>query len=245
MHRTLGKTAVLLLIVASLSACGAPAAPVSPSAATEAPTVEAAATVAPTADAAAPTAAGLRTFVIDPAASTASYLANEEFFGGALEKFGIPAGLNDVVGSTQEIAGQLQLNLDDLAAALGDNSFTVKMNTFTTDQPFRDNWIREQGPRFNDFPLATFIATAIEGAPASYTDGQEVTFKLVGDLTVREIAQPATFDVTAKLAGDTLTGTATTRFKLSGFGIEPPSFANTLTVADEFGIEVKFTARAK
>jgi polyisoprenoid-binding protein YceI len=145
--------------------------------------------------------------------------------------------------STQEIEGQLQLNLDDLSASLGENSFIVKMNTLTTDQSRRDTWIREDGPRFNDFPIASFKATAIEGAPGAYNEGDEVSFKLSGDLTVREVTKPATFEVTARLVGDTLTGTATTRLLMSDFGIEPPNFANTLTVADEFGIEVQITAR--
>jgi polyisoprenoid-binding protein YceI len=108
----------------------------------------------------------------------------------------------------------------------------------------RDTWIRENGPRFNDYPTATFKATAIEGAPATYVEGSEVSFKLIGDLTVHDVTQPVTFDVTANLAGDTLTGVATaSTLLLSEFGIEPPSFANTLTVADEFGIEIQFTAR--
>jgi polyisoprenoid-binding protein YceI len=185
----------------------------------------------------------LRTFVIVPAESRASYLVNEEFFGGALAKLGIPAGLANVVGSTQEIEGRFQLNLDDLSSALGENSFTVRVNTFTTDQNDRDQWIRRDGPRFNNFPVATFVATAIEGAPAEYIEGQEVSFKLIGDLTIRDITRPTTFDVTASLRGDALTGVATTRLLMSDFGIDPPNFANTLTVADEFGIEVQITAR--
>jgi len=188
---------------------------------------------------------GQRIFVIVPAESKASYLVDEEFFASALDKLGIAAGLVDVVGSTQEIEGQITLNLDNLGDALGENTFTVKMNTLRTDRNDRDKWIRENGPRFNEYPLATFTATSIEGAPVSYRDGDEVSFKLVGNLTVREVTQPATFDVTAQLAGDTLTGVATTRTLMSGFGIEPPNFANTLTVADEFGIEVQFTARAQ
>lgn len=187
--------------------------------------------------------AGQRTFVIVPEESRASYLVDEEFLAGALEKLGIPAGAQDIVGSTQAIEGQLQLNLDDLSAALGDNSFQVSMNTLTTDQAGRDKWIRENGPRFNDFPLATFKATSIEGAPAAYNEGDEVNFKLAGDLTIRSVTQPVTFDVTASLTGDTLTGLAATRLRMSEFGIEPPNFANTLTVADEFGIEVQFVAR--
>jgi len=60
---------------------------------------------------------------------------------------------------------------------------------------------------------------------------------------VREITKAVAFDVTATLAGDTLTGVATTQALLTDFGIEPPSFANTLTVGDDLVIRVEFTAR--
>jgi polyisoprenoid-binding protein YceI len=222
----------LLLFAALLAACSGPAAPAPTPTPTPAPAANQAGA-----------AGGLRTFVIVPAESKATYLADEEFFGGALAKYGIAAGDSDVVGATQEFEGQIQLNLDDLSSALGDNHFTVQMNTLTTDRELRDGWIRENGPRFNDYPLATFQATAIEGAPASYSEGEEITFQLGGDLTIREITRPVTFNVTASLTGDTLTGVATTRLLMSDFGIEPPSFVDTLTVADEFGIEVQFTAR--
>jgi polyisoprenoid-binding protein YceI len=234
--------AISLFAALVMAACGGDQA----TPATEA--VPAAATADTTAEATAAAAAGgavsgQRTFVILPEQSKASYLVDEEFLGGALDKLGIAAGAADVVGSTQAIEGQLQLNLDDLGAALGENTFTVQMNTLTTDQDRRDTWIREDGPRFNDFPVATFVATAIEGAPSAYADGQEVSFQLVGDLTVRDLTRPVTFDVDARLAGDTLSGTATTRLKMSDFGIDPPNFANTLTVADDFGIEVQFVAK--
>ena len=243
MVRKTGKSLLLLVLITVITACGGSSPTPAPAA-----TATSAAAVEPTAapDAAAgneAAATGLRTFVIVPEQSKASYLVDEEFFAGALAKLGINAGLSDVVGSTQAIEGQLQLNLDDLTAALGENSFTVQMNTFTTDQNQRDTWIRENGPSFNTYPVASFTATAIEGAPTAYTEGEEVSFKLIGDLTVRETTQPATFDVTATLTGDTLTGVATTRLLMSGFGIDPPNFANTLTVADEFGIEVQFTAK--
>lgn len=238
MKHTLTRIIPLAALVFVLAACGGQSTP------TAEPAAAAPAAEAPS-QGSGEAVSGQRTFVIVPAESKASYLVDEEFFAGALDKLGIAAGMADVVGSTQEIEGQLTLNLDNLGDALGENTFTVKMNTFATDQNRRDDWIRENGPRFNDYPLATFTATAIEGAPASYNDGDEVSFKLVGDLTVREVTQPATFDVTARLAGDTLTGVASTRALMSNFGIEPPNFANTLTVADEFGIEVQFTAKAQ
>ena len=73
--------------------------------------------------------------------------------------------------------------------------------------------------------------------------GDEVQFKMSGDLTIREITQAVTFDVTATLSGDTITGVATVPLLMSDFGIEPPSFANTLTVKDAFTVQVDFVAR--
>jgi polyisoprenoid-binding protein YceI len=188
---------------------------------------------------------GVHTFVINPEESEAAYIAEEELFADALTKYGLDPGWNTVRGTTQAVEGQITLNLDDLADALGENRFTVDMTTFTTDQNSRDDWIRTDGPRFNDFPVAEFIANDIQGAPDSYTPGEEVTFQLVGELTVREISQPKTFDVTAVLENNTLTGTASTEALLTEFDIEPPHFFNTLTVADPFVIEINFVAYAE
>ena len=188
-------------------------------------------------------AEGARRFVVVPAESNATYIVNEEFFGGALAKYGIEAGLNEVTGRTQEIAGELQLRLDDPQNALVSGEFTVNLPSLTTDQSLRDGWIRDNALQSNKFPVAKFVAKEIQNAPASYTDGTEVNFKLVGDLTVRDSTQPVTFDVTATLTGDTLKGVATAPMQLTSFGFDAPSFANTLTVANDFTIRIELTAK--
>ena len=178
-----------------------------------------------------------------PEESEASYQVEEEFFGLALGKYGIPEGLSDTVGRTSSIEGQFELNWDDLSAPLGENTFTVDLSTLESNQGLRDSWIRENGPEFATYPDAIFVAESLEGAPTSYTPGEEVSFKMVGQLTIRETTQPATFDITAKLEDGTVTGVATTALKMTDFGITPPDFANTLTVADDFRVELAFTAR--
>lgn len=188
---------------------------------------------------------GVRTFLIVPSESIASYIADEEFFADALAKYGINAGKQDTIGSTQEISGRLTLDLDNLESALGENTFTVMMNTLESDQGLRDGYIRNNGPRFNQYPEAIFVATSIEGAPATYSDGDEVHFQMAGNMTIREITQPVSFDVVARLTGTILTGVAETSLLMSDFGIEPLNFLGTLTVADEIGIKVEFTAQAE
>lgn len=215
----------------------------SPSAPSVPPTEPApTATSAPAPEAATGASDGLRTFVIAADQSSASYVVDEEFLADMLPKYGINAGRQNTIGVTKAIEGQIELNLDDLADALGNNYFQADLSKLESDQALRDRWLRENGPQFNQYPEARFVATAIEGAPSTYTDGQEVTFRLVGDLTIREITQPAVFDVTATLDGSTLTGRAEAFVRMTDFGIDPPNFANTLTVQDEFTIQVDFVA---
>ncbi len=184
-----------------------------------------------------------RRFVVVADASTASYVVNEEFFAGALAKYGIEAGNAEVIGSTTAIQGELRLNLADPTNALVAGRFAVNLPSLATTRSQRDDWIRNNALESNKYPTAEFVATAIENAPTAYTEGEEVTFQLLGDLTVRDITQAVTFDVTATFSGDTITGVATAPMQLTDFGFSPPSFANTLTVANDFTIRIELTAK--
>lgn len=243
---SLGKFFALSLLLTLLAACTPTTAPAT-APLTEATTIPEAAATEPAAQEASgapgelPT--GQRTYIIVPAESSAAYIVNEEFFGLALSKYGIPEGLVDTIGTTSAIEGQFQLNWDDLSAPLGENTFTVDLSTLQSNQNLRDGWIRDDGPKFSTYPNATFVAESLEGAPTTYTPGEEVNFQMVGQLTIRDITQPTTFDITAKLENGSITGTATAPLKMSDFGITPPDFANTLTVADDFQVKVDFTAR--
>ena len=184
-----------------------------------------------------------RRFVVVSEESTAAYVVNEEFFSGALAKYGIEAGNAEVIGSTNAVQGELRLNLADPANALVAGRFAVNLPSLTTTRSQRDDWIRNNALESNKYPTAEFVATAIENAPASYTEGAEVTFQLLGDLKMRDLTLPVTFDVTATFSGDTITGVATAPMQLTDFGFDPPNFANTLTVANDFTIRVELTAK--
>ena len=183
----------------------------------------------------------MRTFVIVPDQSSASYIVDEEFFGGAVDRLGVEAGLVDTIGSTQEVSGEMQLDFGNPSNPLVSNQFEVNLQSLTSNQSRRDNRIREANLESNRFPLALFTIISLENAPASFADGDEVTFQADGDITIREITQPTTFDVTAQLNGDTITGVAVAQLKMSDFGFSPPNFANLFSVADEFTAQVEFT----
>ncbi len=228
---------VILLLTVVLVACGG-----SEEETAVPPTAPPAATEATEAAVDETDAAGVRTFVVIPEESQASYIVNEEFFADALDKLGIEAGKQVIVGTTPGVTGEINLNLEG-SDPLESAQFTVDMAGLKTDQDRRDEWLQENAIETDSFPQAMFTATSIEGLPESITEGEELNFQLVGDLTVRDVTNSVTFDVTAVLEGDTLQGTAVLPLKLTDFGIDPPDFANTLTVADAFRIEVELVAR--
>ncbi len=232
-NRVLFIVSILFSLV--LAACGGTAVAPDPTAQPE--PVQEAAPAETTTD-------GTRTFVVDPTASQASYIVNEEFFADALSKLGIEAGKRVVVGTTSGVTGEIQLNFanpEPVEAA----QFAVDMTGLATDQDRRDEWLGDNAIESNLFPQTTFTATSASGLSGDVTEGTEVSFQLTGDLTVRDVTNSVTFDVTAVLTNDTIQGTATLPLKLTDFGITPPDFANTLTVADAFTIEVELTARER
>ena len=121
--------------------------------------------------------------------------------------------------------------------------FQVDISALKSNQSRRDNRIRTNWLESATFPIATFKATGLQNAPASYTEGEEVSFQLAGDLTVREITQPVVFDVKATLQGDTITGTATTAFLMSQFGVDPPAMGNLFTVGDNTVVTLTLVAK--
>ncbi len=255
MNNRLIHTLVAALMLALLAACGgnttqtptaapaataaaeptaAPAAAEPTGAPSAEPTTAAPAAAEPTAAAGKPAASGMRTFAIVPEQSSASYEVQEKFLNRAAP--------NKAIGTTKAVEGELQLSLDGQPTGQV-STITVDLRQLTSDSSRRDSRIRSEWLESDKYPFATFTSTEVQGAPASYTDGQEVSFKLVGNMTIREITKPVTFDVVGKLQGDTITGTATAQLLMKDFGFDPPNIAGILTVEDGVTVTVNFTAK--
>ncbi|MCA9982410.1 MAG: YceI family protein, partial [Anaerolineales bacterium] len=222
----------------------APAAPQTASGYPEAPVVaDTAVDAYPATSPETATTASIRTFAIVPAESTARYVVAETFLDGAQERLGIAAGLVDTIGETQVVDGSLSLDFSQSPIALQSGSFTVDISTLQSDQSMRDNTLRDRWLQSGTYPIATFVATGIENFPADYAEGTEASFQLVGDITIRDTTQPATWDVTATLADGKITGTAVTNLTMTAFGFDPPSFGGVFTVEDAFEAQIDFTAQ--
>lgn len=210
-----------------------------PAPATEEPTAPAPTAIAapaePTEEAAEPSAQ-VRTFQIVAEQSEAMYQVQEEFFNR-------PVSIVNPIGRTNAIEGQFQLTISGSQVQLADNQFTVDLSTLTSDEARRDERIRNEWLESNTYPNAVFKATSIENFPADAAEGQDVSFQVTGDMTIRDITKPQTFDVTAQLDGNTFTGAATTYLLMRDYGFEPPSILGILEVTDGVTVTVNFVAQ--
>ena len=204
------------------------AAPIAP---TIAAPVQAAATTAPTAapqsatPAADPTqpaavpaapASDAKLYRIDAAQSEARYEVGETFFQD--NRFAT------AIGRTKGVAGDILINTAEPAKSqIGD--IVIDISQFKSDESRRDNFIRNNGLESAKYPQATFKTTAIDGLPAAVNAGDEVSFTMTGDLTVKQTTKPVTWQVTLKLTDQGLTGSASTQIKMSDFAVGPIKLA--------------------
>lgn len=224
-------------MAAAVEPTAAPTAEPAVAPAAEEPTVEA--TAEPTAEPAsepAVAATGARTFVIDTAQSSAQYAVEEIFFSDNR--------LFTAVGVTNAVEGEFEVTTDGKPSGKV-TRMRVDLRTLKSDSPRRDNAIRRQWLESDKYPYADFVSTDALNLPESYAEGEQVTFTLVGDMTVRDVTKPVEWTVVGTLQGNTVTGEATTVIKMSDFGFAAPDIGGVLKAEDEAALTVKFVATAK
>lgn len=170
-------------------------------------------------------------FVLVSDGSQASYRVREQLAGRSFQ--------SDAIGVTKAVTGTLVL--DQNGALVRDQSkFTVDLRTLRSDESRRDNFIQRGTLETSRYPTAGFVPTEVRGLASPPPTSGEVTFQLVGDLTVHGVTRPATWEVTAHVAGQDLTGKATTSFTFEDFGMTVPSVFTVLSVVDTINLEIDF-----
>jgi polyisoprenoid-binding protein YceI len=216
---------------ASASTGSSPAASVQADAATPA-AVSARTAQTPAGSVESPPSSAARVYRIDPDRSKATYRVGETFFD--------QRGFVIAVGTTNAVAGDILIDSANLPASqVGE--IVVDISQLRTDEPMRDNAIRREWLQSATYPLARFNNARITGIPATSTKGQPFKFQITGDMTVRQVTRPVTWNVEAILDGDNLQGKATTKLKMSEFGVDPPSLLD-LRVEDDVELTLDFVA---
>jgi polyisoprenoid-binding protein YceI len=149
-----------------------------------------------------------------------------------------------VVGTTDQVAGQLALDLSDLSTAQV-GVIQINARTLATDNDFRNRAIQNEILETGAYEIISFVPTAVNGLPASAAAGEEISFTIDGDLTIRDITAPVTFTVTATAVSATqITGTATATVLRDTYGLNIPEVPSVANVENEVDLIITFVANA-
>jgi polyisoprenoid-binding protein YceI len=170
-------------------------------------------------------------YVVAPTGNEARYRVREQLAGFDLPK--------DAVGATKAVTGQIMVGVD--GKVVKDSSkVVVKLSELKSDQTRRDNFLRRSTLETTKFPDAELVPVALEGLLLPIQPGSSQTFSVRGDLTVRGVTRPTTWQVTARAEGSDVVGTAATAFTFKDFGLEQPRVPVVLSVADTIRLEYDF-----
>lgn len=266
-------TLLTLMVVAllSLAACGAPTAtsPAAPTTAPVAPTTAAkvaAPTTAPAAPSTAPAqptaTARVAAATTAPAAPTAAKAAPPAAAAaGAARVYKVAADgtearflvreqlanrnlPNDAVGTTKTVSGAIAIDPATGKVDPSQSKFTVNVASLATDIGMRDGFIKRSVLTTDQFPDASFVIKEVKGLSAPLPASGDVQFQIIGDMTVRDVTKPITWDVIAKVDGNTVSGQAKTALKFADFNLTQPRVPTVLSIEDNIRLELDFKLTA-
>lgn len=167
--------------------------------------------------------------------SEARYRVREQLIGQSLP--------GDSIGRTKTVSGAIVLDATGIIIS-EQSKFTVDLRTLKSNESRRDNYIQGTTLQTRRHPMAEFVITGTRGLQSLITPpSQETAFQLLGDLTIRGVTRPATWQVSMQPASSDLTGTAVTTFALTDFGMTPPRVGPVLSIEDKVTLELDFKLR--
>jgi len=180
--------------------------------------------------AASPVAAQSR-YLLDPTGTEARYQVRELLAANTIE--------NDVVGKTAAVTGGISLDKAGKVVS-AESKITIDLTGLKTDRDRRDGYVQRNTLETAKYPTADFVVTQITGLPAKLPSSGALSFTLVGDLTLKGVTKPTTWAVTATATPTGMTGTATTKFTFSEFGIAVPRVPVVARVDDPIQLQLDF-----
>ena len=149
---------------------------------------------------------------------------------------------NDAVGVTTEVSGSVFLNADSSLDTAQTSQITVGLASLKSDEGRRDRYVRNNTLQTSQFPNTVFTVKEFQGLPIPLPTSGEHSFKMIGDLKIKDVSHAVTWDVTAAFTEESIDGMATTSIAFADFKMEKPSVSIVLSVQDTFTLEIDFKA---
>jgi polyisoprenoid-binding protein YceI len=145
---------------------------------------------------------------------------------------------SDAIGKTGKIEGEIAV--DAKGAVLDGSRFTIDLGSLTSNSDRRDNFIRQRTLQTSRYPATVFVPTEAKNLKFPLARSGDVKFQLAGNLTVRNVTKPVTWDVAGRVENGALSGEAKTRFTFADFELEKPRVRSVLSVNDDITLEYTF-----
>ena len=172
-------------------------------------------------------------FVLVEGSNEARYKVREQLAGVNLP--------NDAVGVTKTITGII-VTTKDGKIVKEQSKITIDISKLQSDRGQRDNFLRNNTLLTSRFPNVVFIPTEAQGLAWPIKDGP-IEFKLIGDMTVRDVTKSIPWDVKLTVTGNDAKGQATTSFKFAFFNIDQPRVPTVLSIEDNIKLEIDLTIK--
>ncbi len=141
---------------------------------------------------------------------------------------------NDAVVRTNALSGHVSLDGQE-------SLIEIDLLQLSSDSSYRDRYIRSR--MFANHPTGTFKVQGLDELPSGFADGDMVSAQVDGELTVRGITTPLTFEVEARDDGDVVFIIGRTTFSWDQLQIPKPTANSVVSLEDEVGVEVLLAAR--
>lgn len=146
---------------------------------------------------------------------------------------------NDAIGETQKLTGAIAF--DSNGKVIRDASkFTVDAGSFVSDKDRRDGFVRGRLLEADEYPMVVLVPTNVRGMTIPLPTTGSRPFEMTGDLTVRGVTRPTTWNGTVQFKGGTVSGSAATAFTFDDIQMEQPRVPVLLSVADTIRLEINF-----
>ena len=140
---------------------------------------------------------------------------------------------NDAVMHTEGLSGHVFLSGQPSVIELD-------LHSMTSDSDRRDGYVQRR--MFPNHPVAIFTVPDLGELPDPLPEGEVITREVQGELSIRGVTKPVTFQVDARRDPDKLFILGRTTFTWDDLEIPPPNIPGRIQVKDEVQVEVLLSA---
>jgi polyisoprenoid-binding protein YceI len=164
--------------------------------------------------------------VSDDGSSYVGYRVREQ-----LASLGSP---NEAVGRSTAVTGTMEVAGDTVEAV----KIEADLTRLTSDEPRRDNAIRQRGLESEQYPTATLeLAEPIQLA-STPVQGEEVRGQGKGRITVHGVTREVDLDLQGRWNGSTIQVVGQLPVKMTDFQIQPPRFGPVVSIEDSLAVDL-------